>query len=171
MAIKDRLTQDLKTAMRDGDKVKVSVLRLLGSLIKNREVAKRGDLAKAAAGKGAALSEAELEAQSQLTDAEVIQAIVTSCKQRRESIEQYRKGKREDLVAAEEAELKILESYLPQALTPEELRAKVVEAIRATGATSEKEMGKVMAALMPQVQGRADGKVVSELVREALGKG
>ena len=171
MAIKDRLAQDLKAAMRDGDKVKVSVLRLLGSLIKNREVAKRGDLAKAAAGKGSPLGVAELEAQSQLTDAEVVQAITSACKQRRESIELYRKGNREDLAAAEEAELKVLEAYLPQALTPDELRAKVADAVLATGATSVKEMGKVMAALMPQVQGRADGKVVSELVREALGKG
>ncbi len=171
MPTKEQLTQDLKTAMRDGDKVRVSVLRLLGSLIKNREVAKRTDLAKAAAAKGAPLAEAELEAQAQLTDAEVTQAITSACKQRRESIEQYQKAGRQDLAAAEEAELKILEGYLPQALTREELRARVAEAIRATGATSVKEMGKVMSALMPEVQGRADGKVVSELVREALGKG
>jgi uncharacterized protein YqeY len=171
LTIKERLAQDLKTAMRDGDRVKVSVLRLLGSLIKNREVAKRTELAKAAAGKGSPLGKAELEAQSQLGDAEVIQAITSACKQRRESAELYREGHREDLASAEEAELKILESYLPQALTPEELRARVNEAIRATGAASPKEMGKVMAALMPHVQGRADGKVVSEMVREALGKG
>ena len=171
MAIKDRLTQDLKTAMRDGDKIRVSVLRLLGSLIKNREVAKRTDLAKGAAAQGAPLAEAELEAQGQLTDAEVLQAIASACKQRRESIEQFQKGGRMDLATAEEAELKILEGYLPQALTPEELRARIAEAIRATGATSVKEMGKVMSALMPQVQGRADGKLVSELVREALAKG
>ena len=101
----------------------------------------------------------------------MLQAIASACKQRRESIELYRKGHREDLAAAEEAELKILESYLPQALTPEELRARVAEAIQAVGATSVKDMGKVMSALMPQVQGRADGKVVSEMVREALGKG
>jgi len=171
LAIKDRLGQDLRTAMRDGDKVRVSVLRLLGSLIKNREVAKRTELAKAATEKGQPLAAAELEAQSQLADAEVLQAIASACKQRRESIELYRKGHREDLAAAEEAELKILESYLPQALTPEELRARVAEAIQAVGATSVKDMGKVMSALMPQVQGRADGKVVSEMVREALGKG
>lgn len=157
--------------MRDGDRVKVSVLRLLGSLVKNREVTKRGELAKAAAAKGTPLTEAELEAQSQLTDAEVLQAIAAACKQRRDSIEQYRKGHREDLASAEEAELRILESYLPEALSPEALRAKVAEAIRTTGATSVREMGKVMAALMPQVQGRADGKMVSELVREALSKG
>jgi len=171
LAIKDRLGQDLRTAMRDGDKVRVSVLRLLGSLIKNREVAKRTELAKAAGEEGKSLTGAELEAQSQLADAEVLQAIASACKQRRESIELYRKGHREDLAAAEEAELKILESYLPQALTPEELRARVAEAIQAVGATSVKDMGKVMSALMPQVQGRADGKVVSEMVREALGKG
>lgn len=171
MAIKDQLTQDLKAAMRDGDKVRVSVLRLLGSLIKNREVAKRTELAKAAGEKGNPLSGSELEGQSQLSDAEVIQAITSACKQRRESIELYQKGNRADLVSSEEAELKVLESYLPQALAPEELRAKVAEAIKAVGATSVKEMGKVMNVLMPQVQGRADGKAVSEMVREALGKG
>jgi uncharacterized protein len=171
LAIKDRLTHDLKAAMRDGDRVRVSVLRLLGSLIKNREVAKRTELARAAAERGTALTEADLEAQSQLGDGEVIQAITSACKQRRESIEQYRKARREDLAAAEEAELQVLKSYLPQALTPEELRVKVTEAIRAVGATSVKDMGKVMNAVMPQVQGRADGKAVSGMVREALGKG
>jgi hypothetical protein len=171
LTLKERLTADLKEAMQGRDKVKVSVLRLLGSLIKNREVAKRTDLARAAGEKGAPLSEAELATQSQLDDGEVVQAITSSVKQRRESIEQFRKGGREEMAAAEEAELKILDAYLPRALSPEELRAAVAEAVRLTGASSPKEMGKVMAALMPKVQGRADGKLVSEMVREALGKG
>ncbi len=170
MLLRNRLAQELKSAMREGDKVKVSTLRMLQSTIRNREVAKRTDLARIAATKGTPLGEAELEAQSQLMDAEVIQAITAAGKQRRDSIEQFRKGGREDLAAAEEAELKVLESYLPQPLTPEELRAKVAEAIKVTGASSMKEMGKVMAILIPQVQGRADGKLVSEMVREALGK-
>jgi len=146
--LKTRLTEDFKSALRSGEKLRVSVLRLLTALIKNREVEKRGPL----------------------TDAEVLQAILTSCKQRQEAIEQFKRGGRQDLVEREAAELLILQSYLPQPLTSEELQAMVSEAIREAQATSLKEMGKVMGVLMPKVTGRADGKVVSTLVREALTK-
>ncbi len=148
MDLKQRLGEDLKTGLRSGDKLRVSVIRLLTALIKNREVEKRGPL----------------------TDAEVIQAISSSCKQRQEAMEQFRQGRRQDLVDKEAAELGILQSYLPSPLTPEELQAMVLEAIREVQAASPKEMGKVMAALMPKVTGRADGKVVNTLVREALVK-
>ena len=146
MDLKQRLGEDLKTGLRSGDKLKVSVIRLLSALIKNREVEKRGPL----------------------TDAEVIQAVTSSCKQRQEAIEQFRRGGRQDLVDKESAELGILQSYLPAPLTPDELQAMILEAIREVQAASPKEMGKVMAVLMPRVTGRADGKVVSTLVREAL---
>ncbi len=148
MELKTRLNEDFKAALRSGDKLRVSVIRLLTALIKNREVEKRGPL----------------------TDSEVIQAISTSCKQRQEAIEQFRQGGRQDLVEKEAAELAILQSYLPTALTPEELQAMVLDAIREVQATSLKEMGKVMAILMPRVTGRADGKMVNTLVREALSK-
>ena len=148
MELKTRLGEDYKAALRAGDKLRVSVIRLLTALIKNREVEKRAPL----------------------TDGEVMQAISTSCKQRQESIEQYRQGGRQDLVEKEAAELAILQSYLPAALTGEELRAMVTETILEVQATSLKEMGKVMAVLMPRVTGRADGKVVNTLVREALSK-
>jgi len=146
--LKTRLGEDFKQALRSGDKLRVSVIRLLMALIKNREVEKRGPL----------------------TDAEVLQAIVASCKQRQDAIEQYRQGKRQDLADKESAELEILQSYLPQPLTSEELRAMVLEAIGEVQATSVKEMGKVMGVLMPRVTGRADGKMVNTLVREALSK-
>jgi uncharacterized protein YqeY len=146
--LKARLGEDLKAALRSGDKLRASVIRLLTALIKNREVEKRGPL----------------------TDAEVLQAIMTSCKQRQESMDQYRQGGRQDLVDKEAAELSILQSYLPKPLTSEELQALVLEAIREVQATSPKEMGKVMAFLMPRVTGRADGKAVNTLVREALSK-
>jgi uncharacterized protein YqeY len=146
--LKTRLGEDYKAALRAGDKLRVSVIRLLTALIKNREVEKRGPL----------------------TDGEVMQAISTSCKQRQESIEQYRQGGRQDLVEKEAAELAILQSYLPAALTGEELRAMVTETILEVQATSLKDMGKVMAVLMPRVTGRADGKVVNTLVRQALSK-
>jgi hypothetical protein len=146
--LKARLGEDFKQALRAGDKLRVSVIRLLTALIKNREVDKRAPL----------------------TDAEVLQAIVASCKQRQEAIQQYAQGGRQDLVDKESAELAVLQSYLPTPLTSEELRGMVQEAIREVQATSLREMGKVMGVLMPRVTGRADGKVVNTLVREALSK-
>ena len=146
--MKERLAEEYRAALRSGDKLKVSVIRLLTALIKNREVEKRGPL----------------------TDAEVMQAISTSCKQRQDSIEQYRQGGRQDLVDKEAAELHILQSYMPQPFTSEELEELVRAAIQEAQAASPKEMGKVMTLLMPKVTGRADGKVVSALVREMLSK-
>ena len=148
MELKARFAEDYRAALRSGDKLKVSVIRLLMALIKNREVEKRGPL----------------------TDAEVMQAISSSCKQRQDSIEQYRQGGRQDLADKETAELQILQSYLPQPFTAEELEALVRAAIQEAQAASPKEMGKVMTLLMPKVTGRADGKVVSALVREMLSK-
>ena len=148
MDLKGQLTEDLKSALRSGDKLRTSVIRLLTALIKNREVEKRGPL----------------------TDAEMIQAVSASCKQRQEAIEQYGQGGRQDLVDKEAAELRILQSYLPVALSPEELQMLVQEAIRESQAASPREMGKVMALLMPKITGRADGKVVSALVRDMLSK-
>lgn len=146
--LKTRLADDLKTAFKSGDRLKTSVLRLLSALIKNREIEKRGEL----------------------DDAEIIQAIIASCKIRKEAIEQYTKGGRDDLAAKEEAELKILESYLPPPLSPEELRTKIEDALVAAQASSLKDMGKVMALLMPEISGRADGKVVSQMVKDALSR-
>lgn len=148
MELKAQLADDLKSALRSGDKLRTSVIRLLTALIKNREVEKRGPL----------------------TDAELMQALSASCKQRQEAIEQFRQGHRQDLVDKETAELLILQAYLPTAFGPEELQALVQEAIRESQAASPREMGKVMTLLMPKVTGRADGKVVSELVREMLTK-
>jgi len=146
--LKARLAEEYRAALRSGDKLKVSVIRLLTALIKNREVEKR----------------------SSLTDVEVMQAISSSCKQRQDSIEQYRQGGRQDLVDKETAELHILQSYMPQPFTAEELEELVRAAIQEAQAASPKEMGKVMTLLMPKVTGRADGKVVSALVREMLSK-
>ena len=148
MELKAQLNEDLKSALRSGDKLRTSVIRLLTALIKNREVEKRGPL----------------------TDAEAIQAVSASCKQRQEAIEQYGQGGRQDLVDKETAELAILQSYLPAALSADEIQTLVREAIRDAQASSAREMGKVMALLMPKVTGRADGKVVSTLVREMLSK-
>ncbi|VUZ86172.1 aspartyl-tRNA amidotransferase subunit B [Candidatus Methylomirabilis lanthanidiphila] len=144
--LKARLAEDLKTALKSGDRLRTSVLRLLYALIKNREIERRGEL----------------------DDAEIIQAVIASCKTRKEAIEQFRKGGRDELAAKEEAELTLLEAYLPPPLSPEELRSKIEEALLTAQASSLKDMGKVMAVLMPEIAGRADGKVASQLVKEAL---
>ena len=148
MELKARLTEDLKQSLRTGDKLRTSVIRLLTALIKNREVEKRAPL----------------------TDAEVLQAISSSVKQRQDSIAQFRQGGRQDLVEKESAELEILQSYLPSPLTSDQVAELVQAAIKESGAASPRDMGKVMAVLMPKVTGRADGKVVSTLVREMLSK-
>ncbi|MDD5560048.1 GatB/YqeY domain-containing protein [Candidatus Methylomirabilis sp.] len=146
--LKARLADDLKVALKSGDRLRTSVLRLLHALIKNREIEKRGEL----------------------DDAEIIQAVIASCKLRKEAIEQYVKGGRDDLAVKEEAELKLLEAYLPPPLSPEELRKKIEEALAVSHASSIKDMGKVMALLMPEISGRADGKVASQMVKDALSK-
>ena len=145
---KARLAEDLKAALKGGDRLRTSVLRLLLALIKNREIEKRGEL----------------------DDSEIIQTVIASCKLRKEAIEQYTKGGRDDLAAKEEAELKLLEAYLPPPLSSEELRKKIEEALAASQASSLKDMGKAMALLMPEIAGRADGKVVSQMVKDALSR-
>jgi hypothetical protein len=110
----------------------------------------------------------EIELGEELSDEEVIKVISTLVKQHKDSIEQFQKGGRDDLVEKEQAELGFLESYLPQQLSEEGVKALVKEAIEAVSATSMKDMGKVMKYVMPKAQGRADGKVINQLVKEYL---
>jgi len=145
-SLKAKLTEELKTAMKAGDKCRVSVIRMLMASVKNAEIEKHGEL----------------------SDPEILGQIVKECKKRNESIEAFKIGKREDLVAQEEAELAILKAYLPKQLSREEITEAVREAISQTGATTLQDKGKVMAILMPKMKGRADGKVVNEVVNELL---
>ncbi len=146
MSLKDRLDADMKTAMREKDAVTLSVVRLLKSAIKYREI----ELAKT------------------LDDAEVQGVVASEIKRRRDSVEQYRAGNRPDLADREDAEIKVLQAWLPAQLSPDELRAKVDEVVRRLGAAGPKDLGAVMKALLPEVQGRAEGKTVSELVKARL---
>lgn len=148
MALQQRLIDEMKEAMRTGDTDRVSVIRLLRSSIKNKEIDK---------GKG-----------QQLTDDEILQVISSAVKQRKESIEQFEKGGRQDLVDKEKKELSILQSFLPQPISDEELRIKIKEAIAQSGATDVKDMGKVMKIVVPQLVGRAEGSKISQMVRECL---
>ncbi len=146
MPLKERLDADLKTAMKEKDAVKLSVVRLLKSAIKYREI----ELAKT------------------LDDVEIQGVVASEIKRRRDAIEQFRAGNRPDLVDREEAEVRVLQGWLPAQLGLDELRAKVDEVVRRVGAAGPKDMGAVMKALLPEVQGRAEGKIVSELVKARL---
>ena len=154
MTIKKRIAADLKSAMKAGEKTKVSVLRMLNAQILDREVQLRSQKGR----------------DYQLGDGETVEVIAGYAKQRRQSIASYQEGGRSDLVAQEESELVILQEYLPKQLSEEEVEALVEEAIRKSGASGLKEMGAVMKVLMPEVKGAADGKVVSETVRRKLSK-
>lgn len=147
MSLKDQLAEDMKTAMKAKDHVTLSTIRMVTSAIKNKEI----------------------ELIRKLSEEEVAEVVVKAIKQRRDSIEQYRKGAREDLAVKEEAEIVVLERYLPKQLTEEEITALAREAIAAVGATSAKEMGKVMGQLMPKVKGKADGGLVNRVVKGLLG--
>jgi hypothetical protein len=147
MGLREKIDADTKEALKAGAKDKVSTLRMLNAALKNKQIDKRRPL----------------------TEEEVIETVRSLIKQRKDSIEQFAKGGRQDLVDKETAEVPVLETYLPQQLAREELEAMVRDAISQTGAQGARDMGKVMKALIPMVGGRADGKLVSELVKNALG--
>jgi len=146
MPLKDKLLSDMHNAMRKGDRTRVSVLRLLRSSIGYEEINKSRDL----------------------DDAGVIDIVTREIRQRRESIEMYRQGKRQDLVDKEEAELIILQEYLPAQLGSEELVNLAKQVIQEVGAGGPKDKGKVMGRLMPQVRGKADGAAVNQVVTKLL---
>ena len=148
MSLKDKLTADMKDAMkaREAGKLRLSVIRLVRGAIRQQEI----------------------DGQKELSDEDVLGVISKEVKQRRDSIEDFQKGGRDDLVAEAEAEIAVLMEYLPQQLSEDEVRNLVKEAIVAIGAASPKDMGKVMKELMPKVKGRADGKLVNGIVKELL---
>ncbi len=148
MALNDQVSADIAAAMKARDASRLSALRMLKAAVMNKSVEKGRDL----------------------DDAEVLQVVASLVKQRRDSIEQFEKAGRGDLVAKETGELAVLQTYLPPSATPEEIHAAVAAAIAETGATSAKDLGKVMKAVMPKLAGKnADGKAVNEAVRRTLG--
>ena len=147
MSLYEQLQVDLKDAMKQRQPLRVSTLRLLHAALHNREIAL-----------GHALDESD-----------VLTVIRAAAKQRRESIDSARQYGRDDIVQQEAAELTILESYLPASLSPEEIAQHVEAIVQEIGATSGKDLGRVMQILMPRLQGRVEGKVVSDLVRQRLG--
>ena len=147
MSLKARITEDMKAAMRAGEKDRLSCIRMLQAGIKQREVDERVELG----------------------DAEVLSVIEKMIKQRKESVVQFQAGKRADLVAKESAEIALLTGYLPAQLGDAELEAMIKDAIATTGAASMKDMGKVMGVLKPKVQGRTDMGALSARIKSALG--
>ena len=147
MPLKDRITEDMKTAMRAGEKERLATIRLALAAIKQREVDER----------------------ITLDDAQVLAVLEKMIKQRREAITQFEAGKRPDLVAKESAEITVLQAYLPAQMSDADLDALIAEAIKATGAASVKDMGKVMGFVKPKAQGRADMGAVSVRIKQKLG--
>lgn len=162
-SLKVRISQDLITAVKGKDKVRSLVLRSLNSAIKNTEIIKRAKLSKS----GEAV---DLEKASILSDEEVVGVISSQVKQRKDSISEFEKANRTDLVEKEKEEMAVLAIYLPEQMSEAEVRKIVSDAISKTGASSVKEMGRVMAFIMPQVKGKADGTMVSGIVKELLSK-
>ena len=144
--LKNQVIEDMKSAMKAGDKDRLKVVRLMLAAIKQVEVDKR----------------------IELDDAAVLAILDKMVKQRRDSVEQFEKGNREDLAAIERAEIEVLEAYLPEQLSADELAAMVDEVIAATGAASIRDMGKVMGQIKAKAAGRADMGAVSATVKERL---
>ncbi len=148
MSLKEQLAEDMKQAMKDKEagKLRLSVIRMVRASIKN----------------------VEIDRKQELSEEEVVDVVAKEMKMRRDSMEEFKKANRLDLVENLEQEISVLVKYLPEQLSEDEVRALVKEAVEQTQATGPKEMGKVMAALMPKVKGRADGKLVNSIVREML---
>jgi hypothetical protein len=146
MTLAERLNEDLKQAMKSQDKLKLSVLRMIRAAVKNQEI----------------------ERKRPLDDGELIDVLSREIKQRRDSLQDFEKAGRTDLAEQVNAEIEIISAYLPKPLTDEEVTALVQQTIQETGASSKADMGKVMAALMPKVKGRADGKLVNRIVSQLL---
>ena len=147
MSLKDRITDDVKDAMRARDKPRLATLRLITAAIKQQEVDER----------------------IELDDTQLLSLLDKMCKQRHESISQFEKAARDDLIAQEVSELAIIKTYLPEQLGEAEIAALIDETMAATGAASIKDMGKVMGQLKPKLQGRADMGAVSAMIKARLG--
>jgi hypothetical protein len=146
MNLADRLNEDMKQAMKSGDKFRLSTIRLVRASIKNQEI----------------------ELRRPLQEDELIGVVSRELKQRRDSLQEFQQAGREDLVAQVSAEIEIISQYLPKQLTEEEIKEIVLQTIQETGASSKADMGKLMGVLMPKVKGRADGKLVNQLVQQYL---
>lgn len=146
MSLNDTLMQDMKTAMKEHDKEALTTIRSIKASLMNYKIKVNHDL----------------------TSEDELNVLSSAMKQRKESLEEFTKAKREDLIEQTKNEIKILEKYMPKQMSAEELEVVVEETIKETGATSKKDFGKVMQALMPKIKGKADGKAASSIVGKKL---
>jgi uncharacterized protein len=146
MSLKEKINSEMVVAAKARDSLKLGAIRMIKTALHNREI----------------------DAKRELKEEEILQVLASIVKQRKDSIEQFKAGKRQDLVDKEEYELKVVQAFMPQQMSAEEVEAEVVAAIAEAGATSVKDMGKVMKVLMPRVSGKADGKLVSDTVKAKL---
>lgn len=150
MGLKDQINQDLKNAMKSGDKNKVNAVRAIRAALLEKEVSLR------------------VGGKAELNEEQELEVVMSLAKKRKDSIQQYQDAGRNDLVATEQAELAVIDAYLPAQMSDEEIRNVIQEIITKAGATSMKDMGKVMGAAMKQLKGKADGGKVQEIVKSAL---
>lgn len=146
MNIKEKISSEMVSATKAKDKIRLSTIRMIKSALHNKEIELKGEL----------------------SEADLLQMLSSIVKQRKDSIEQFRKGGRAELVEKEEAELKVVQEFMPEQMSEEKIEAEIEKAIEELSAASIKEMGKVMKVLMPRLTGRADGKMVSEKVKAKL---
>lgn len=146
MSLKERLMEDMKDAMKKGEQIKLSAIRMVRAGIKNKEI----------------------ELIRELKDEDVIDVIKTAIKQRKDSFAQFLSGKRMDLAEREKKEIEILSVYLPEQIGEEDIRKRVREVILETGASTSRDMGRVMKLIMPELKGRADGQLINKVVQEML---
>lgn len=151
MTIKEQIIADIKEAMKAKDQKKLLVLRSLKAKLMEKEISERKD------------------GEAELSDEQAIEVLMKAAKQRKESIEQFEEGDREDLAENEKKELKIIEAYLPEMMDEEEVRKVAKEKVKALGASGMEHMGKVMGALMGDLKGKAEGSLISKVVKEELG--
>jgi len=146
MSVEKQLMEDMKLAMKSGKKIELDTIRMLRAQIKSASIDKKDDL----------------------DEAELAQVLQKEAKKRKEAMEMYKRGNRQDLVKKEESELEIISNYLPKQLSDTDLDKIISESIASLQVTSEKDMGRVMGAIMPKVKGKADGKVVQQKVKDQL---
>ena len=146
MSLEERLVEEMKLAMKSNDKLRLSTIRMIRSALKNKEI----------------------ELRKKLEDEDVVKVIQAMLRKGEESVEQFQTGGRMDLVEKEKKEIEILKSFLPQPLSPEEILKMIDQSIQETQASSLKDIGKVMKSVMPKIGGKADGKLINQLVKERL---
>jgi len=162
--LKTKIEEDFKNFLKEKKETEVSTLRMLKAAIFNKEKEKRYKLSQ----EKPELNEEELEKESKLSDEEVVGVISSEIKKRNEALLLFEKGKREDLIKKEKSEMKILQNYLPKQLSEEEIKKLAKEVMKKVGVKDIKDMGKVMSELIPKVKGKADGGLVSKIVKELL---